>query len=42
MIRDISVSTNAPEPATIILLGTGLAGIVATLQKRRKKREEYL
>ncbi len=31
--------TVVPEPATIVLLGTGLACIGATMRKRRKKVE---
>ncbi len=34
---DISGTVNTiPEPATVVLLGTGLAGVVAKVRKRRK------
>jgi hypothetical protein len=33
-----SVSQN-PEPATMVLLGTGLAAITAAMRKRRRSRE---
>lgn len=34
--RDVAVST--PEPATMILLGTGLAGLGASLRRKRQQR----
>ena len=39
-IRAVGAATPVPEPATMILLGTGLAGVAAGVRRRRKGATE--
>lgn len=38
VIRVISLPTATPEPTTLLLLGTGLAGVMAKVRSRRKAK----
>ena len=37
---EIFTSNAIPEPTTMVMLGTGLAGIAARMRKRRKARSD--
>jgi hypothetical protein len=38
-LSDVGTVTHTPEPVTMLLFGSGLAGIAARARRRRKKAE---